>query len=50
MSENAELWCYKGNERTTLEDYLIRHDVKYDKDMTTEELRQLYIRKECGEK
>lgn len=46
---NAELWCHVGNERITLVNWLKENDVKYNDDMTTEELRQLYIKKECGE-
>lgn len=46
---NSELWCYKGQERQTLINWLTKNKVKFEDSMTTEELRQLYIKKECGE-
>lgn len=45
---NACLLCRPGEERITLERWLKEHNVKYSDDMKTEELRQLYIRKEQG--
>lgn len=45
MSDNAELWsrCDEQSIRTKLECWLKTHNIDYDKDMSTEELRQLYI-------
>lgn len=48
MSSNAELWCRPGNERTTLLNWLREHNIIFDEDMETEELRQLYVDIECG--
>ena len=50
MSENAELWSWNDekSQRTTLINWLKNHNVSYDNNMTLEELRQLYIRKETG--
>ena len=45
---NAELWVKSNMERTALTDWLIRHNVEFDETAETEELRQLYIKKECG--
>lgn len=45
---NAELWCKKGNERTALMAWLKRHNVEFDINSDFEELRRLYIDKECG--
>lgn len=46
--DNAELWCKKGNEMSTLIGWLKSHKVDFDKDASFEELRRLYIDKECG--
>lgn len=45
VSDNAELWsrCDEQSIRIKLECWLRTHNVNYDEDMTTEELRQLYI-------
>lgn len=50
MCENAELWSWSDekSQRRTLTNWLRDHNVEYDEDMTTEELRQLYIGKETG--
>lgn len=48
--ENAELWVYPKMERIALIKWLIENNVEYDETSETEELRQLYIRKECGGK
>lgn len=45
---NAELWSKKGNERTALMGWLKRHNVEFDINAGYEELRRLYIDKECG--
>lgn len=45
---NAELWVKSNMERIALISWLTRHNVKFDKTAQTEELRQLYIKKECG--
>ena len=52
MSENAELWSYPDEEsqRRTLECWLRTHNITYDKSLSTEELRQLYVDIECGRK
>lgn len=49
--ENAELYSLpdEASMRLTLKAWLSRHKVKYREEMTTEELRQLYIKKEIGE-
>lgn len=51
MSENAELWCRpdEHSQRITLMNWLRTHDVKFDEDMSVEELRELYVKKEIGE-
>ena len=51
MSENAELWCWPDeySQYVTLTNWLKAHDVEYDENMSIEELRQLYIKKEIGE-
>lgn len=51
MGENAELLAYNNPQSTriTLTNWLIRHNVDYDDAMSNEELRQLYIRVECGQ-
>ena len=46
--ENACLWVKPKMERITLIKWLIENDVEFNKTAGTEELRQLYIRKECG--
>lgn len=46
MSENAELWSRIGNERMLLKNWLRIHNVEFDDEMDTEELRQLYISEE----
>ena len=45
MSDNAELWsrCDEQSIRIKLQCWLRTHNVDYAEDMTTEELRQLYI-------
>ena len=50
MSENAELWSRldEKSQRITLTCWLREHNVKYDDNMTIEELRELYIGKETG--
>ena len=52
MSSNAELWSRidEASIRRTLIDYLKRHfvDVSDEDNLTTEELRDLYIDIECG--
>ena len=50
MSENAELWSRldEKSQRITLTCWLREHNVKYDDNMTIEELRELYIGKEIG--
>lgn len=50
MGENAELWTRLDDNsiRSALCSWLIRHGVEFDEDMNIEELRQLYIKKECG--
>lgn len=50
MSDNAELWSRpdEKSQRITLTCWLRDHNVEYNEDMTTEELRQLYIGKETG--
>ena len=35
-------------EKIVLIDWLDRHNVKFNKNADVEELRQLYIKKECG--
>ncbi len=45
---NAELLVKKGMERIVLIDWLKRNNVTFDEGAETEELRQLYINKECG--
>lgn len=45
---NAELWVKSNMERTALISWLTRHNVEFNKTAETEELRQLYIKKECG--
>ena len=45
---NAELWVYPKMERIALIKWLIENNVEFDETAETEELRQLYIRKECG--
>lgn len=45
---NAQLWCKIGQEKVVLKSWLREHGIKYNDDMSIEELRQLYIRKECG--
>ena len=45
---NAELWVKSNVARTALIDWLKRHNVEFNESAETEELRQLYIRKECG--
>ena len=51
MSENAELWTWpdEHSQYVTLTNWLKAHEVEYDEDMSIEELRQLYIKKEIGE-
>lgn len=51
LSENAELWCWpdEKSQLTTLRNWLRDHNVEYDDEMSVEELRQLYIKKEIGE-
>lgn len=51
MSENAELWCWpdEHSQYVTLTNWLKAHDVEYNENMSIEELRQLYIKKEIGE-
>lgn len=44
---NAELWSKEGQERTTLECWLLENGVKFNLNMSIEQLRQLYINKEC---
>ena len=44
----AELWAKPNMERTALISWLTRHNVEFDEKAETEELRQLYIKKECG--
>ena len=50
MSENAELWSRPDEKSTriTLECYLKSHSIPFDDSMSTEELRQLYIKNETG--
>lgn len=50
MSKNAELWSRPDEKsiRRTLKDYLKRHSVNYEDNLTTEKLRKLYINAECG--
>ena len=45
---NAELWVKPNMERIALIDWLKRHNVEFDETAETEELRQLYIKKEVG--
>ena len=45
---NAELWVKPNMERIALIDWLKRHNIEFDKTAETEELRQLYIKKEVG--
>ena len=47
---NAELLSYTDEEsmRITLSSWLCYNDIDYDENMTTEELRQLYIDAETG--
>ncbi len=45
---NAELKTKKGMEKIVLIDWLDRHNVKFNKNADVEELRQLYIKEECG--
>ena len=45
---NAELWAKPNMERIALISWLKRHNVEFDELAETEELRQLYIKKECG--
>lgn len=49
--ENAELYSLpdEASMRLTLKTWLILHNVNFTDEMTTEELRQLYIKKEIGE-
>ena len=51
MSENAELWSWpdEHSQKQTLKNWLRNHNVKFDDDMSIEELRDLYIKKEIGE-
>lgn len=46
MGENAELYATPGNERNVVIDWLIKHKVRYDENMSTEELIEIYRRKE----
>ena len=50
MNENAELLSRPDEEsiRIKLESWFNFHSINYDKSLTTEELRQLYIKIECG--
>lgn len=48
MSENAELWAREGEELQKLEDYCKRHNIDISDDLDVEDLRRLYIDKECG--
>lgn len=50
MGENAELWTRLDDNsiKSALCSWLNRHDVEFNEDMNIEELRQLYIEKECG--
>ena len=45
---NAELWSCKGQERSKLISWLNIHNIDFDEEMETEELRQIYIKYECG--
>lgn len=49
MGENAEFYVYKENERVKIINWLVNHNVKFSEDMSTEELIEIYRRKECGE-
>ena len=48
---NAELWSRTDEEsqKCTLKSFLRDVNVKYNEDMNLEELRNLYIKYECGE-
>lgn len=50
MFDNAILLSYLDEEskRRSLECWFKCHRIDYDKNLSTEELRQLYIKIECG--
>ena len=51
MGENAELLVHNDAQsiHIALTSWLRNHNVKYDDNMNNEELRQLYIKAECGQ-
>ena len=50
MPENAELWSYPDEKsvRITLTSWLRWHKIKYNENMSNEELRPLYVNAECS--
>lgn len=50
MCENAELWAYcdENSQRLKLYSWFKSHNIKYNENLSLEELRQLYIDIECG--
>ena len=50
MGENAELWTRvdEKSQRCGLMNWLDAHHIKYDKNLSTEELAELYRAIECG--
>lgn len=52
MGENAILLSRpdKKSMRLTLESWFKFHNLNYDENLSTEELRQLYVDIECGKK
>lgn len=48
MSDNAELWAKKGQELQKLENYCRVHNIDISDDLDVEDLRKIYIDRECG--